>query len=200
MGTHGQSGSVEEILVTEIPTCAVGIFQKGERVKNRLAKEISRIALAVALLSVSAWIAVPFGAIPVTLQTLCVLFTAGYLGAKRGALAVTAYLLLGAAGVPVFSSFTGGVNVFLSPTGGFLLGLLPTAVLMGAFKGKKSFWRNALGGAAATLLLYVCGVIGFAIHTSFAGGVWAAIVTCVLPFVPFDVGKIFLAALLLTRI
>lgn len=168
--------------------------------KKSLSKEIAKIALSVALLCVSAWIAVPFGAIPVTLQTLCVLFVAGYLGAWRGALAVGAYLLLGAVGVPVFSSFTGGVARFLSPTGGFLLGLFPAALLMGAFSGKKSFWNYLLGGALSTLLLYVCGVAGFTLHASFSAGLWGAVASCVLPFLPFDAVKIVLAAGILKRL
>ena len=168
--------------------------------KKSLSKEIAKIALSVALLCVSAWIAVPIGSIPVTLQTLCVLFVAGYLGAARGALAVGAYLLLGATGVPVFSSFTGGVACFLSPTGGFLLGLLPAALLMGLFAGKKSFWKFVVGGALATLSLYACGTLGFILHTSFSVGIWSALATCVLPFLPFDAVKIVVTAGILKRL
>ena len=64
-------------------------------------------ALGAAFISVCSWITIP-GTVPFTLQTFGIFLTVGLLGGKRGSMAVLVYILLGAAGIPVFSGFTGG--------------------------------------------------------------------------------------------
>jgi len=81
-------------------------------------------ALLVALLAASAWITVPLGTVPATLQTLVVILIALLCTPAQAAATVGAYVLLGAAGVPVFSSAQGGVATLVGPTGGYLLGFL----------------------------------------------------------------------------
>ena len=60
------------------------------------------------LIAVCSWISVPT-AVPFTLQTFGVFMAVLVLGGKRGTLAVLVYVLLGAAGLPVFAGFTGGL-------------------------------------------------------------------------------------------
>jgi len=69
--------------------------------------------------------------IPVTLQTLVVLWLACILGAARGALAVLLYLGLGALGLPVFAEGNGGWIHLFGPTGGFLWAFVLVAGLVG---------------------------------------------------------------------
>ncbi|WP_072415065.1 biotin transporter BioY [Collinsella phocaeensis] len=88
------------------------------------ARQISRIGLVVALLAVSAWVTVPFGPVPFTLQTMALALVPAVLDRKGALAAVAAYLLLGGIGLPVFSGFGGGVGVLAGPTGGFLWGFL----------------------------------------------------------------------------
>ncbi|MBR4943568.1 MAG: biotin transporter BioY, partial [Clostridia bacterium] len=95
------------------------------------ARDLGYVSLSVALISVSAWLGLPVGEIPVTLQTAMIFVTAGLLGWKRATLSVTAYLLLGFVGVPVFAGFAGGAGKILSPTGGYLVGFLPLAFSVG---------------------------------------------------------------------
>ena len=59
-------------------------------------------------MSICAWISVPVFDIAFTLQTFAVFLTLGLLGGKRGSAAILIYLLLGAAGMPVFSGFPYG--------------------------------------------------------------------------------------------
>ena len=65
------------------------------------------IALSAALISLCAWLSVP-APIPFTMQTFAVFAVAGTLGARRSALALGTYILLGALGLPVFAGFQGG--------------------------------------------------------------------------------------------
>ena len=87
-------------------------------------QQIARAGLCVALLAVSAWVSVPLGPIPFTLQTMALALIPAVLDRPTAILAVAVYLLLGAIGLPVFSGFSGGVMRLVGPTGGFLWGFL----------------------------------------------------------------------------
>ena len=173
------------------------------------AKDLGYIAVSTALIAVSSWIALPLGGIPVTLQTLAVCLTAALLGWRRAVFAIVAYLALGGIGVPVFAGFTGGVGKLLSPTGGYLFGFLLTALFVGGAsklvkeKSEKKYpiilWGAMLLGV---LLCYILGTIWFALISSNGGlgGFWGALVTCVLPYLPFDFIKTAFAAFLAQRL
>ncbi|MDY0087061.1 MAG: biotin transporter BioY [Coriobacteriia bacterium] len=158
-------------------------------------------ALLAALLAASAWIAIPVGTVPLTLQLFIVLL-AGLLLPPRGALfAVGTYLLLGAAGLPVFSGGLGGIGVLLGPTGGYLVGFLLAAVMISGLRRMVPADRAgvAVDVFALTLgviIIYLVGwaqlafVTGMGLHAAFAAGV--------LPFIGFDSLKA-IAALLVAR-
>jgi len=94
-------------------------------------RDLTLIALFTALTAVCAWISVPVPApfVQFTMQTFAVFAVLLVLGGKRGTYAVTAYLLLGAVGAPVFSNFRGGLGVLLGTTGGYILGFFFQALL-----------------------------------------------------------------------
>ena len=84
-------------------------------------KDLALVGLFAALMAVCAWISIPVGPVPVTLQTFAVFLSAALLGSKRGTLAVLVYILLGVVGLPVFARFS-----TLNPvTFGYVLGFLP---------------------------------------------------------------------------
>ena len=120
-------------------------------------------------------------------------------GPKRGAAAAALYLVIGAAGVPVFSGFSGGFQKLAGVTGGYLVGYLPCAWLSGAGaeacceKG-KSRWMMPAMMAAGTAVLYIIGPAGFMIQTGNTLG--GALGLCVVPFLPGDTVKIVAATLL----
>ena len=98
------------------------------------------------------------------------------------------FLLLGAIGIPVFHNFTGGLGILLGPTGGYLIGYIILAFFAGCHRDLKvPFLLSAFLGET---LLYIIGTAWFIFQsgTSFA----IAIASCVLPFFPGDVLKIFL--------
>ena len=88
-----------------------------------------RCALFAALMAVCAWICVPLGDIAFTMQTLGLFLTLGILGGKWGTVSILSYLLLGAAGAPVFSGFQSGFGAILGPNGGFLWGFLVSCLV-----------------------------------------------------------------------
>lgn len=87
------------------------------------------VAVTAALAQVS--IPVPGSPVPVTGQTLAVLLVGTTMGVRRGTAAMGLYLLVGAAGLPVFSDGTAGPQVLLGATGGYLLGFVLAAAVMG---------------------------------------------------------------------
>jgi len=81
-------------------------------------------------MSVSAYIRIPVGPVPLTMQTFAVL-TAGYtLGAGCAAASVMLYIVVGLMGLPVFST-GGGPAYVLSPTFGYLIGFAFCAAVTG---------------------------------------------------------------------
>ena len=174
------------------------------------ARDLGYVSLSVALISVSAWLGLPVGEIPVTLQTAMIFVTAGLLGWKRATLSVTAYLLLGFVGVPVFAGFTGGAGKILSPTGGYLVGFLPLAFSVGMAsdclkkkESKGSAWRLSVSMAVGLLACYVLGTAWFTFLSSqndIGVGFWSALGLCVLPYLPFDLLKIPLAVYVIKKI
>ena len=91
-------------------------------------------ALFAAVLAAASWIALPlpFTPIPVNLGTLAVTLAGALLGCRYGTFSVLVYILLGAAGVPVFAGFTGGLGHIAGPTGGYIIGYLTSAFVCGA--------------------------------------------------------------------
>ena len=165
-------------------------------------KDLVLTALMAAVLCiVSPW-SLNIGPIPVSFSLFAIYLTMYLLGAKLGTLSVLIYLLIGLLGIPVFSNFTGGPQKLFGPTGGFLIGYLPMALLIGLYldhtkKEHPAFWRTLLRIAAVfacTCVLYLFGTIWYQFQsgTDFI----AALSVTVLPFLPIDLAKNILAAIL----
>lgn len=109
---------------------------------------------AIALLTAGARIAftLPGTAVPQTAQTFALVVIAALLGSWRGCAAVVAYLVLGAAGLPVFADGASGFAVLAGATGGFLLGFLPAALLAGWAAGHTTVRFAGWPGRLATIL------------------------------------------------
>ena len=119
-----------------------------------------------------------------------VLLSAFLLGPVYGTLAVGVYLLLGAAGLPVFSGFTGGIGRFIGPTGGFLWGFLLLAAGCGLVRG-RSLPLRFLPGLAGLLL---CPLLGVWWYARTAGPAFpAAALSVSIPFLPKDVSSLVFA-------
>ena len=166
------------------------------------AHHLASTGFMTALTAVCAWISIP-GPVPFTLQTFAVFLAPGLLGGRLGTMAVGAYLLLGAAGLPVFSGFSGGLGALFGATGGFLLGFLLTALVMwGAEaalgRSEQVFLASAAAGQA---LCYLFGSLWYAFgYAGGAAGLPAVLGACVLPFLLPDAAKLALAFALRRRL
>ena len=160
--------------------------------------EMTKMALMVAMNCVSAYIIIPlpFSLSPLALQTLIVNLTGYVLNAKQAFMTMLVYLLVGLAGVPVFTGGSAGPGKLFGPTGGYIIGFLFTAVFLAYFRGEKySFKRYALLGCVIGIpLIYVFGVVQLKLITGMG---WdKAIMTGALPFIPLDIVKCLAAAVI----
>ena len=71
------------------------------------------VGLTIAIMAVSAWVVVPLGPIPFTLQMFAITFAIVMLSPKECIAAIVLYLALGAIGLPVFSGMSGGIAYVL---------------------------------------------------------------------------------------
>ncbi len=132
----------------------------------------------------------PFTPVPVTGQVFAVLLAGLLLGKVFGPLSQAFYVGLGLLGVEWFSLFP------LVPTGGYLLGFIaaPYAVSFIIERAKTTdFFRTMAALFAGVLLIYLFG-FSFFIAVTGTAPVMSLRLT-VLPFIPFDLGKAVLAAL-----
>jgi biotin transport system substrate-specific component len=171
-------------------------------------------ALFAALISAGAYIAVPIGPVPVTLQTLFVL-TAGILGGRRiGTAAVGIYLLAGSFGLPVFSGGSGSLAHFLGPTGGYLAACLPAVFVTGLIseagirvsRSRSDSGSSSSGGLFIQLFMFSAGAFAGTCVIYLIGVPWlkvvlgiswqAAAAVGMLPFLIGDGLKLVAAAVL----
>jgi len=151
-----------------------------------------------AFIAIMAQVSIPMPlGVPLTLQTFAVAMAGILLGANQGFWAALAYILLGAAGAPVFAGFRGGVPCLLGPTGGFLLSF-PLLAWLSGLGTKKSRFFMACGIAAGVFVNYACGLLLFAVVTK--DGFERAFLACAAPFLPLEAVKMVLAWVLGVRI
>jgi len=161
---------------------------------------VRSLALVVAfslLTALAAQVVIPLPLVPITGQTFAVLLTGALLGSRLGALAMIAYLIEGASGLPFFYAGGSGVqHLLFSPTSGYLLAY-PAAAFVVGLLAERGWDRRFLTAAAAMALGSVVILLG--------GWAWlarfvspaAASNAGVAPFLIGDIIKIALAAAVL---
>ena len=177
----------------------------GKNAKNHSITVVERtkVALMTALLCVIAphTIILPVSPVGITLGSFLVYLAGALLGPYLGSLSVLLYLLLGFAGLPVFSGYTSGAAKLLGPTGGYLIGFIPCAFVIGMFmkkykKGIQGILMIVLGVVVGTLVLYTFGTIWFLVVYTKGITLKDALAKCVIPFLPLDTVKIIVSAVL----
>lgn len=164
-------------------------------------RSIARCGVLVALLAASAWITVPLGPVPFTMQTFVLALLPQVVSTRDAVFTVVVYLLLGAVGVPVFSGFQGGLGVLMGPTGGYLLGFAAGMPVAGAVAHADVLPRRARGVAAGIALL----AVSYTLETLQLMNVYgidapAALAVAVVPFVVPDVVKVAMSVGVAERI
>ena len=179
-----------------IKNTVVDIFRPDEK-NSALFYDAIVIICGALILGLSAQVKVylPISPVPVTGQTFAVLMLAALLGSRRGILAMIAYLVEGAAGLPVFAGGL-GLAVLIGPTGGYLVGFIPAAYVVGRLA--ELGWDRHVGTTIAAMLageivLYTFGVCWLAIMTN----IRTALTIGLYPFIVGDALKVVLAAAVL---
>lgn len=129
------------------------------------ATDLARVAVFAAIVAV---LGLPgsftvLGAVPITAQTLGVMLAGAILGPWLGALSMTVFLALVAAGLPLLAGGRGGIGVFVGPSAGYALGWIAGALVIGlivhAGGRKPVLWRTFAGVVTGGILVvYALGI------------------------------------------
>jgi biotin transport system substrate-specific component len=133
------------------------------------ARELSLVALFAALTGIGGFIRIPVPYVPLTLQTLMVMFSGLILGGRLGALSQLVYILVGLMGIPIFAQ-GGGPGYVLQPTFGYLLGFVCGAYIIGNITERREYLKRSflfVALVAGTLAVYVPGVAVLYVNLNF---------------------------------
>jgi biotin transport system substrate-specific component len=165
-------------------------------VKTRDLAYVALFAAITAVLGLLPAVPIPAIPVPITAQTLGVMLAGAILGARRGFLAMLLFLLLVAIGLPLLAGGRGGLAVFVGPSAGFLYAWPLGALVVGLLT--EAFWRrfNFAWALVATLVggILVIYAVGIPFISVFAGTSLTTAFTGSLVFVPGDVVKAVIAA------
>jgi biotin transport system substrate-specific component len=126
---------------------------------DTLLKKALLVLAGTLFIAIAAQISVPFFPVPLTMQTLAISIVGLTFGSRLGAATVVAYLLQGAAGLPVFANGGATLAYMFGPTAGFLLGFIALAYITGlAAERSKSFVVMFMGALVGAIALYIPGV------------------------------------------
>lgn len=150
-------------------------------------------AMFVVLIAAGAFLKIPVPVVPFTLQYLFTMLAGLLLGPRLGALAVAVYVLLGLAGLPIFSQ-GGGLGYVFQPSFGYLIGFILGAWVTGAMArrgtGLPSMGRLLGANLAGLAVVYLCGMAYCWVVTNYyldtPLGLWPLLLYCFLLAVPGD--------------
>ena len=160
-------------------------------------KQMMLIALMTAVTCVLGPLSIPlpFSPVPISLTNFAIFLAIFVLGMKNGTISFIIYLLLGAVGVPVFSSFRGGLQVLAGPTGGYLIGFIFLALIMGFALDHfdRKLVPTIIGMIIGMVVCYAFGTVWLAklLSLSFKEGLMMGVI----PYLAGDVAKIIIAAI-----
>ena len=170
------------------------------------AYQITYCSLFVALIAAGAFIKVPVPVVPFTLQFLFTMLAGLLLGPKLGTASVVGYMVLGLAGLPIFSEGGGFWYVFKPSFGyiiGFCIGTFVTGWMAERMK-NKTIPNYLIANFTGLLIVYAMGMIyyyiicNYVINTPIA--LWPLFLYCFLLAVPGDIFLCFLGAVLVKRL
>jgi len=173
-----------------------------EIINGKTACALVGAAFFIVATALGAYIRIPLKVtpVPITLQTFFVLLSGAVLGRRLGSFSQFAYVILGAAGLPIFQSFSSGALYCLGPTGGYLAGFVAAAYLIGIMLRPSGLGRIRIIASfiIADLIIHSSGALWLAYI--YKTGLAKAASIGILPFVPGEIVKIFFAVLIYSRI
>lgn len=168
------------------------------------AKDLALMALFIVLIIAGTFITIPLPLCPINLQPFFATLAGLFLGGKKGAFSISGYVLLGLAGLPIFTH-GGGIGYVLQPTFGFMLGYIIAALIIGSVSssGKPTVLRFTIAGLCGLVAVYGVGVAYYLLISKFYLqsdiGVWTMLAACLLPL-PKDIVMCIPAAILAKRL
>lgn len=168
---------------------------KRDLVVNRKLSAAIGVATFVVLTSLGGFVRIPlpFTPVPLTLQTFFVLLSGLFLG-NLGPVSQIIYVLLGVAGLPIFSGASSGLYYLYGPTAGYLFGFVFSALFLGrALKDTGGKPANIfLILCLADIIILACGTLW--LKVLFGLSLAKASLIGFVPFIPGDLLKISVAA------
>lgn len=177
--------------------------------------ELLLAGLFAALTAAGALIRIPMGQVPFTLQLFFVLLAGNVLSPRYAFLSQAAYLVIGLAGLPIFSH-GGGPGYVLQPSFGYILAFPFAALLISRLSNpifdhedhKVSLWKTILKLVSINLLgimiILMLGVVYLYYNLNFVMGTPIsfahAITIGLVVFLPLDLLKAILAAFIAVKI
>lgn len=177
------------------------VILKREIILNKALCRIISVAVFVILTSLGAFVRIPlpFSPVPLTLQTLFVLLSGAILGSSLGTFSQLSYILLGVAGIPIFTGAGSGLVCLFGPTGGYLWGFIFAAMFTGRFITHTDKLPSVFGILCiADFIILSCG----AVWLKFLSGYPLTKVLLIgfIPFIPGDLLKAFVASALYLKL
>lgn len=168
---------------------------------NSVLRHAVLVVAGIAILAVSAKVAVPMWPVPITMGTFAVLALGAAYGPRLGLATILGYMLVGALGFDVFAGTGGAVNGVAymgGATGGYLFGFVLATMLLG-YGATRGWDRSVLKMAGllvvANALIYLPGLIW--LSQLYGMDAMAAVKAGMLPYLVGDAVKLALVALLL---
>lgn len=169
--------------------------------KNKVTvHEIILTGLFAALTAIGAFIRIPIPVVPFSLQFFFTTLAGLLLGGRLGAISVGAYIVLGLAGLPIFTQ-GGGLGYIFVPTFGYIIGFCVAAYITGTLAGKvsaPSYQRLITANFIGLGVVYLFGMAYYYLICNFylgdPIGVWTLILYCFILAVPGDIVLCLLAA------
>lgn len=164
-------------------------------------KQIIYTAFFAIFTAIGAFITIPIGPIPFTLQSLFVVLSGIFLGPYFGPLSQMLYVFLGLIGLPIFSQFTGGVSIIFKPNFGYILGFILASFFSGVLNQnlKHSKYKYFLISIISSLSIYILGVPYMYIILNYVSNITMSFTQCLLTgfiiFIPSDLLKVIIISI-----
>jgi biotin transport system substrate-specific component len=133
-----------------------------QNTQSKIIKLLFIIFFCSIILAISAKIKIPFYPVPMTMQTLAVLFLGIGFGYKIALAAISLYLLEGIIGLPVFANSPErgiGLAYFTGPTMGYLVGFFSACFLSSFIKKDDSYLVIFVKLILSVSTIYILGVL-----------------------------------------
>lgn len=165
---------------------------------SRLLFGFAAIVIGSLLMTASARTQIPFWPVPMTMQTMAAILIGMTLGSRLGFIVVSAYVLEGLMGLPVFANTPArgtGLAYLMGPTGGYLIGFCVAAYVSG-WLAERGYGRDLFTAVLVNIIgTLIMLAMGYAWLAHLIGPV-KAYVAGVHPFLLSSLVKIGLGAVL----